>query len=514
MKIHNRSRDVLLPVLFIVGVVSGSMFPAAPTTADERFLPFLIGADFRKMDNVGWRIELPKPDPSNPLLEPEMPWDIGGIMAEGTVLLDPIDGLWKAWHSAISASYPKANHIWPENKRIAYLESQDGVHWERPKLSVVGWEGYEHTNLIVDIPSSYPSVGIFPERQWPYEMVAFSSNDEKRGLYKYHSKDGKDWKTIAGPFRLQTNDSCYVYEFSGGKHVSYHKYEIPAFPGALVPYDVAAGNVRLIGMRTSEDGIHNWSDPTRFVMTPDWRDPADTQFMELCPMEHPGGYIATLTVYHNLTQKIDVQWAASRDGINWWRPERAPMLRNGSLGDYGGGMIWPFRTPVMEGNKLHIYFSGSQGLHADLFGSQKGAPLMARGERLNQNPGGLSTYGALCRATIDDASRLWALTTASGGPYEGSATTRPLRLSRKSELAGKRLLVNVVTRRNGQLVAELLDSKNNPVDGFSKNDCEPVKGDHHRKQVRWIGGDVAPETAEKIKFYLKATLLYGFDAVE
>ena len=133
MKIHNRSRHVFLPMLVIVGVVSGSMFSAAPTTADERFLPFLIGADFRKMDNVGWRIELPKPDPSNPLLEPEMPWDIGGIMAEGTVLLDPIDGLWKAWHSAISASYPKANHIWPENKRIAYLESQDGVHWKRPK---------------------------------------------------------------------------------------------------------------------------------------------------------------------------------------------------------------------------------------------------------------------------------------------------------------------------------------------------------------------------------------------
>jgi len=96
--------------------------------------------------------------------------------------------------------------------------------------------------------------------------------------------------------------------------------------------------LRVLGRRTSSDGSH-WSDPTFIILTPDWRDPADTQFMELCPIAVPGGYVATVTVYHNLTQAIDLQWAASRDGIEWWRPDRRPALPNPPLGDYGGGMI-------------------------------------------------------------------------------------------------------------------------------------------------------------------------------
>ncbi len=499
---------ILMLALVITSFMDTPSARAAPTEGTEDFLPFLMANDFEEMENVAWRIELPNPDPENPLLEPAMPWDSGGIMAEGTVLVDPIDGLWKAWHSAISVSHPRADGIWPENKRIAYLESHDGVHWERPKLSVVSWEGYRHTNILIDIPSSYPSVTISPDREWPYEMVAFSAEEGKRGLYKYHSKNGTDWNQLAGPFTLETNDSCYLYEFSGEKHISYHKYEIPAFPGGLVPYDVARGTTRLIAMRSSDDGIHNWSDPARFVMTPDWRDPADTQFMELSPIEYPGGYIATLTVYHNLTQTIDVQWAASRDGVNWWRPARKPMLRNGSLGDYGGGMIWPFRVPVMDGNKLQIYYSGSQGLHGDLFKSKRWNSLIARGELLNKNPGALSTYGALCRATVDDASRLWALTTASGGPYQGTATTKPNRLT------GKKLLVNIVTRKDGQLLVELLDGENNPLPGFSRNDCNPIQVDQHRMQVTWKGGTVAPKKAVKVKFYLQRVFLYGFDAID
>src|SRR5262249_58020432 len=96
------------------------------------------------------------------------------------------------------------------------------------------------------------------------------------------------------------------------------------------------------------------------VMPRAWRAPADTQFMELCPVAVPGGYVATLTVYHNMTQTIDLQWAASRDGIKWWRPERRPALANAALGEYGGGMIWPMRQPVVDGDQLHVYYAGTE----------------------------------------------------------------------------------------------------------------------------------------------------------
>src|SRR5439155_1167503 len=157
------------------------------------------------------------------------------------------------------------------------------------------------------------------------------------------------------------------------------------------------------------------------------------------------GYIATLTVFHNMTQTIDLQWAASRDGISWWWPERRPCLPNLPLGEYGGGMIWPMRQPVVDGERLHVYYSCTEGLHGDLYNRRASGPrvLRARGEILSRNSftyGG--DYGALCRATWT-SDRLWALACAHGGYTPGTAVTR------KAQLGGKQLLVNATTKPGG-----------------------------------------------------------------
>ncbi len=487
-------------------------------------LPFLMPSDFDDLDLVAWRVEQGEPDPSNPLLEPEMPWDDGCVFAHGTVLRDPIDGLWKAWQVSAPLSRPFGPGTWRHDRRLTYLESQDGVNWYRPGLSLVPWEGHRHTNLLMDLWCSYASVNIDARREWPYEMFIFRDpgypgatgvipglplpagiGKHPYGLYRFRSKDGKDWQPVEGPIELNTSDSCFVYRLEDGTYVAYHKTEMPAFPGGLAPYDIGDGGVRLIGRRASEDGTH-WSDPTRLVMTPDWRDPADTQFMELCPIQLPGGCVATVTVYHNHTQRIDLQWAASRDGVNWWRPDRRPALPNPPLGEYGGGMIWPMRAPVLDGSRLHVYYSGNESLHGDLFNTGQSGPrkLSAEGEHLSRQSSSLPDYGALCRATWE-ADRLWALVSAIGGPYIGTATTR------RRSLGGTQLLVNVVTRRGGELRAELLDASDEVLQGYSRDDCQPVQGAHHRAVVTWAAGKTAPNDAVRIRFVLRRAFLYGFD---
>jgi hypothetical protein len=481
--------------------------------------------DFEEFDFIAWRVEPGRPDPHNPLLEPEMPWDSGGVFAHGTVLRDPIDGLWKAWQVSFPQTEPaKFDSRWFK-AQITYLESPDGVRWQRPRLKLNAWPGHDETNIVLDVWSTYASVNVDPARKdWPYEMFVFrhpgfltgagvveglplppGETKHAYGLYRYRSKDGKSFSPVEGPLKLATNDSCYVYRFGEG-YVSYHKTEMPAFPGGLTPFDVADGGVRLIGRRTSRDGTH-WSDPTAIVLAPDWRDPADTQFMELCPVELPGGLAATVTVYHNLTQTIDLQWAASRDGVQWWRPERRPALANAPLGDYGGGMLWAMHHPVRDGNQLHVYYGATEGLHGDLYNTAASGPrvLRARGETLSRQSftyGG--DYSALCRATwtID---RLWALAPVHGGYTEGTAVTRP------STLAGQRLAVNVATRPSGRLRVELLDGDRRPLPGFTADDCEPLTGDEHAAIVRWKGSAVAPAGATRAKFLLKRAFLYGLE---
>ena len=218
--------------------------------------------------------------------------------------------------------------------------------------------------------------------------------------------------------------------------------------------------------------------------------------------------MATVTVYHNHTQNIDLQWAASRDGVRWWRADRRPALPNSPLGDYGGGMIWPMRTPVIDGDKLHVYYSGTQGLHGDLFNTKASGPrqLAARGEKLSRQSSSTPDYGALCRATWT-AGRLWALAPSIGGPHLGTATTR------RRNLAGRVICVNATTRPRGALRVELLDDAGRVLPGFSATDCQPIRGDHPLKRVRWTGGGIAPEGAVALRFVLQRAYLYGFAAM-
>ena len=93
----------------------------------QPLLPFMMPSDFDNLDMVAWRVEQGDLDPSNPLLEPEMPWDVGGIFAHGTVLRDPIDRVWKAWQISTPLSSPLSPSTWTHDRRVTYLESQDGV---------------------------------------------------------------------------------------------------------------------------------------------------------------------------------------------------------------------------------------------------------------------------------------------------------------------------------------------------------------------------------------------------
>ena len=527
-------RDFLAAVVVVgtaVFLAGGKSIAAEPEAGKPvspgKSLPFLMADDFEDLDFIAWRVEPGQPDPHNPLLEPEMPWDSGGVMGHGTVLRDPIDGLWKAWQVSFPAppKTEKFDSIWFQSM-ITYLESTDGVRWRRPKMKFHKWPGHDETNIILDVWSSYASVIIEPGRtEWPYEMFVFrnpnyldgsgrieglplpvGADRHSYGFYRYRSKDGKDWRPVDGPLQLETSDSCYIYRFGGDGYVCYHKTELPAFPGGLTLFDVADGGVRLIGRRTSSDG-KEWSDPTQIVMSPDWRDPGDTQFMELCPIQVPGGYIAVVSVYHNMTQTIDLQWAASRDGIHWWRPERRPTLANAPLGEFGGGMIWPMRRPVFDEDQLHVYYGGSEGLHGDLYNTRYSGPraLRSRGETLSRQSftfGG--DFSAFCRASWT-ADRLWALAPAHGGYTEGRATTR------KSRLGGRQLVVNVTTRPGGRLRVELLDGAGRVLPGYSADDCEPVQGDHHALQVKWKGGAAAPANASQARLLLSRAFLYGME---
>ena len=517
--------------------------------AEQARMPLLMPDDFGELCAVSWRVELGVLDKNNPLIEGDMPWDAGGVMSHGTVLRDPIDGLWKAWlvctppeemMESSLASLPSALVEWlatvaPEetkgvssfnhfHRRVCYFQSTDGVHWTRPKLSNSSFGDHDQTNIVFGGPdgiAQYASVIVDPaNREWPYEMFVLFPNmsralggEAPSGLCRYRSRDGKQWQRVGGPIKGPfTSDVCYVYRGENGGYVGYFRlvrHEDKS--GHVPPYE---GNPARTNYRVfSPDGEH-WTD-TEIIMKRDERDHRDTQYMECVPHKVKGGYLGMVTMYHPITQTLDLRLAASRDGRKWWFPDRRPCLANPPLGDYGGGMIWQCKDLIVQDNTLYVYYSGSEGIHRAIWDTRaRGLKQVGLESVITEGSGILPFNGALCRAGWR-FDRMYALASSVGGPTIGTAVTKP------QELKGKQLRVNLVTRPpkkstepefdEGYMQVELLDSQGEPMAGFTREDCALLRGDHQALQVKWTGGDRCPDEAKKARFYLKRAFLYGFE---
>lgn len=522
--------------------VGPETLPAFVANQKQQF-SFLLAEDFVEKHNVAWRVEIATEDAANPLMEPKFPWESAAVFSHGTIMRDPTDGLWKAWY--ISCRQTKLQSS--AERRLAYAESQDGIHWKRPLLDICPQPGYPKTNILLDIDSGgsaqHASVIVHPEAapDYRYEMFvirlpgwehpvkvvrgfslppgksghAGGKGEFKPGLFRYRSRDGKRWVPWE-IVNLETSDSAWVSQLADGSYVAYHKTVLPALPGGLFPYDIAAGVCRILVRRTSPDGVA-WT-PYEPVVTPDWRDPQDTQFMELTPLEQHGGMVGLVTVYHTLNQTIDVQFAGSRDGRSWWRPDRRACVPLRALGDLGGGMIWPMHPLIQHEGRVYLYYSGCEGLHNDFQSTdpvermQKAKfprwphywePLTLGKDVYSPVRGVLWFYGSLCRASWEEG-RLWAAVTATGGPVEGTLMTRNI------QVAGKEFRVNAVTLKEGALTAELVVN-GKPLSGFSRADCVPIRGNHRSTVIRWKRGSKCPVENVQVRFYLQRTRLYGFE---
>jgi hypothetical protein len=124
---------------------------------------FLLGEDFVEKHNVAWRVELATEETANPLIDPKFPWESAAVFSHGTILLDPIDGLWKAWY--VSARETKLQSS--AERRLCYAESKDGLNWTRPKLNICSYPGFPRTNILLDIESGgssqHASVIVHPD---------------------------------------------------------------------------------------------------------------------------------------------------------------------------------------------------------------------------------------------------------------------------------------------------------------------------------------------------------------
>jgi len=167
--------------------------------------------------NLKLVMRMPHRHPQNPVVQrggAKAP-DSWAVQFYGSVIRE--EEKFRMWY--VAAGEDRVKRTGPRSSpwRVAYAESRDGVHWNKPSLGLVDYLGSRDNNLV----SLEPRLGIVnlkvlrePSAAHPYKLGAhvwFPKGRKRMGTFApYSSNDGLRWRlmTEAKPvdFELQPND--------------------------------------------------------------------------------------------------------------------------------------------------------------------------------------------------------------------------------------------------------------------------------------------------------------------
>lgn len=159
-------------------------------------------------DNLQLTLERPAKYEGNPVVKagPQGSVDANGALLYGTVFQD--GGKFRMWYIAQPQPDPK----YPENtnppyRPVAYAESADGIHWEKPKLGLVEFCGSKDNNIVSIEPADHPFatpndyVSVIrdegepdPQRRYKMVYIAYLPKLKHSTAVRCVSPDGLRWK--------------------------------------------------------------------------------------------------------------------------------------------------------------------------------------------------------------------------------------------------------------------------------------------------------------------------------
>jgi len=189
-----------------------------------------------------------------------------------------------------------------------------------------------------------------------------------------------------------------------------------------------------------------------------------------------------------LPKITELQFAYSRDGFHWHRPDRSPAIAAERRDAWDRGYVQSLgNLCCVRGDRLWFYYSGFQGNPDKLTKSGGSNGMYDRG---STGVAFLRRDGFVSMDAIDGT---------------GTLTTRPVCFT------GSHLFVNVAAKR-GELRAEILDEAGKAIEPFTVANCRPVHGDSTMEPLAWTGGDCASLRGRpvRIRFLLQNGSLYSF----
>lgn len=480
--------------IFLLLMVAGYSAPAAFEAKRYLFLDPALMASMRDLEitvNPAQRREV--------VVRPDQPWESLMIGFYSSVLQEG-DKVRMWYHARAKKGTPSGG--------LAYAESKDGIHFEKPALGLVEYAGSKSTNLL---PGGNPSFTPFidPNAASPAERYVAVTNIDfpDIGVGRYTSPDGLRWKADASDILKFPSDTQNVafWDQRIGKYVLYVRGWSPLYrtvkrlevaslkePTAIKPTGLGRGSGR-------PDSPKYLLDEVPTVFAADEKDASRTDVYTMVTQPYPldpSWYVSFPAFFRRKDgsakanyegQKVGpvgTEFAGSRDGITWHRYDRMPYASLPIASPEKRNMIYMGYGLVVMGDEIWQYANEFESRHGDEPAREK------------KQDGVIVRY----------VQRVDGFVSLAAGNTEGMGRTVPVRV------AGAKLLLNVDTGALGEIQVGLLDENGRAIEGFALTDCPPVQHNGTGVEVTWPKGDLATLKGRSVclEIKMRRTKLYSF----
>lgn len=408
------------------------------------------------------------------------------------VIYDEDDGLFKCWYKSFIYDQPsnktalaqRPSQPYGQGAReegLLYAVSADGIHWEKPALGLIDFEGSSANNLVMRRDThGLHAGGVLKDNREPdpartYKFIHLNASAGR--MASCISADGLRWSE---PVLWNEHDAVGDCHNNAIWSPELERY-------VCITRGWSEG-IRTV-LRSESDDFVNWSEPVEIMRGVDAHD----QIYSLPICRYGDLYIGLPSVFHKGNEgaanwdTVDTELAISVDSVNWERlcPGEALIPRGDGEypdGAYDCGCVYAAAPFIHEG-AIRLYYGGSNGLHNNW------------------------REGSLNLATLEiDRFAGYAPADESGCAI---VQTNPIRLT------GERTTLNAEVQPGGSVRAKLIDAGGTEVSGFGYDDCVPITQGSLNCELRWRERDITELAGEAIRlaFEFQKAKLYALNAV-
>lgn len=453
-----------LPFVLIGLMTITDLAHAQPIELGSR-LELFVDDDLTESMDQSLSLQIKQPTPHEVVLTTDQPWE-GNTSAYYTIFQD--GDLYRMYYRGSHGDLKTQKTLHPEV--TCYAESTDGIHWTKPILGLFEFNGSKENNIVWDgigthcfTPFKDANPDCPPESK--YKAISRGRPLGEKGLYVFQSPDGIHWGLIKnepiiteGAFDSQ---NLAFWNPHTQQYVDFHR--------------TFTNGVRDIMTSTSEDFVH-WTKPVLLKYPGAPNQHLYTNAIRPY-FRAPHLLIGFPTRYLPESSQVEPVFMSSRDGVTFHRfddpvvPRDAPEDREGNRSNYmTNGLV---EIPSEPG-RMSVYATEAYYVGPD-----------TRVRRFSYRTDGFVSLHA--------------------GVETGHLTTKPITFT------GDQLVLNYQTQEMGSIRVEILDADGNALEGFSLEDCRPLRGDDLKAVVAWNDKSLEEVATQpiRLRFMLQNADLYS-----